>query len=133
MQPNTITLAVDVANNATPVNQEYVRNEETINRSTYRGPGGTLQSRNIMQFYRTAPKRSGDYLGSAKVTVKFTVDVSVPNASGSGEVVSPQIGEINLSIPVGTTAVEMLALRQHLIAVLDRDDLMGPLSEYLDI
>lgn len=133
MQPNTITLAVDVTNTSTPVDQEYSRTEEQLNRSTYRGPGNTLQSRNILQFYRTPPKRSGNYLGSAKVALKFTQDVSVPNADGSGNVVSPLIAEVAMSIPVGTSTAEMLAIRQHLVTILDRDDLVGPLNEYLEI
>lgn len=133
MQPNQITLAVDLANDANPTNQVFDRSEEQVNRSTYRGPGHTLQSRNNLQFYRTAPKRSGNYLGSSKVAMKFTQDVSVPNADGSGEIVSPLIAEVSFSLPVGTTSAEALAIRQHLVTILDRDDLAGPLCDVLEI
>lgn len=133
MQPNTITLAVDVANNSTLVNQEYSRHDEQTNRSTYNGPTHTLVSRDTLQFYRTYPVRSGNFLGSAKSALKFTKDVSVPNADGSGEIVLPLIAEVSFSLPVGTTAAEALALRQAIVAILDRDDLMVPLNETLSI
>jgi len=133
MQPDTITLAVDLANTASTTNKVFTRHEEQINRTTYRGPGHTLQTRNILQLYRTQPTRSGNYLGSAKTALKLTQDISVANADGSGEVVSPLIVEVNFSVPVGATSAELVALRQHIVAILDRDDLMAPFNETLDI
>jgi hypothetical protein len=133
MQANTITLPVDVLNNGTPVNKEFVRSEETVNRTTYRGPGHTVASRNIMQLYRTFPKRSGNYLGALKPTIKFTRDVTVPNADGSGDVVVPVLLEISASLPVGLTAALAKEIRQHGVAALDLEEVMSLLFEYGDI
>jgi hypothetical protein len=133
MQANTITLAVDVANNNTPVNKEYVRTEELVNRSTYRGPGSTMASRNVLQFYRTFPKRSGNFLGATKTSVKFTQDIVVPSADGSGNITVPMLVSAEYSIPVGATSAQVLALRQHLVTICDRDDIMGTLNEHADI
>lgn len=133
MQPNDITLAVDLANSGSTTNQVYTRTEEQVNRSTYRGPDHLLHSRNILQFYRTYPTRNGNFLGAAKVSVKFTKDISVPNADGSGEVVVPLIVEASFSIPVGATNEECTALRQHLVVVLDNDTIMDALNDHLDI
>lgn len=133
MQPNTITLAVDVLNNATHVNQEFVRLTETVGKSTYRGPDNTASSRNQLSFYASLPKRSGNFLGSSKASVKTTLDIAVPNADGSGNLVAPAIAEVSFSLPVGTTPAQALAIRQCLIAVLDRDDLMVPLCTFGEI
>lgn len=133
MQSNTITLPVDVLNNGTPVNKEFVRSEETINRTTYRGPGHTVASRNIMQFYRTFPKRSGNFLGALKPTVKFTRDVTVPNADGSGDTVVPLIIEVAASLPVGVTAALSKEMRQHVVAALDLEEVIALLFDFGDI
>lgn len=133
MLPNTITLAVDTANTGTTTDQVYVRFEEQINKSTYRGPGASVSSRNQLAFLRTLAKRSGDFLGSNKPTVKYTRDVSVPNASGSGNVVAPLIVEVSMSLPVGCTDADVLAARQHIVAILDRDDIVGLLCTHMEI
>lgn len=132
MLPNSITLAVDTANNGTTTNESFVRMEELVNRSTYRGPNHTLHARNQLQFYRTLPKRSGDFLGSAKVEAKFTMDVSVVDAKGDTAIV-PAIISVAQSLPVGMTAAAKLALRQRLIALIDDDTVMGPHGEYQEI
>lgn len=133
MQANSITLSVDALNNGTPANQVYTRSEEVANRSTYRGPLHTLQSKDTLQFYRTLPKRQGNFLGAAKCSVKLTQDVSVPNADGSGEIVVPMIIETAFSFPVGVTDAQMLAIRQRMVAVLDTDSVVGALNSYLEI
>lgn len=134
MQADPITLSVDLANTGTTTDKVFVRFDgEGGNRSTYVGPGHTPSSRNMMQMYRTFAVRSGQFLGSEKTNIKFTQDVSVPNADGSGNIVAPMIIEASASFPVGTTAAQKLAFRQHLIAILDRDDVAGPLHEIQEI
>lgn len=133
MQANSITLPVDVLNNGTPVNKEFTRHEETVNRTTYRGPGHTVASRNVLQLYRTFPKRSGLYLGALKVATKFTQDVLVPNADGSGDIAVPLIVDVSYSLPVGVTPAQVLVLRQHLVALTDMDSVVGPLCDFGDI
>lgn len=126
MQANTITLPVDLLNTGSTTNELFTRHEETINRSTYRGPDHTVASPNTLQLYRTLPKRSGDYLGSAKVSVKLTAARTVTSASGL-DIQAPDIAEVSFSIPVGVTAAQMKAVRQRLIAVLDMDAVMDTL------
>lgn len=133
MQDNVITLSVDVANNSTLVNQAYTRHEENTNRSTYVGPAHALDSRNVMQFYRTAPRQNGEFRGTAKSSVKFTEDFAVNNASGTGTITSPLIAEVSFSVPVGVATADILEMRQRLIALLDDDSIMGDLNELLEI
>lgn len=133
MQPNTLTLAVDTANNGTTSNKVFTRQDLVNNRSTYVGPGHTLASRNVLQLYRTFPKRAGTFLGSAKTAVKFTKDISVANADGSGEIQAPLIAELSLSAPVGATDAELLEIVMHLVAFARDNSVREPLHEILDV
>jgi hypothetical protein len=101
------------------------RLEETVNRSTYgettTHAGGQLHSvtaRNQVQFYRTYPKRTGSSRGAAKLTMKWTRDVTVANADGSGDIVLPLIGEVSFSIPVGANHWEISNLRRRIASLL---------------
>lgn len=127
MQPNTITLAVDLTNSGSTTNVVYTRHEEQVNRTTYGGPAHTFTTTETMQFYRTLPTRSGTFLGAAKTSVKFTKSITVPNSEGA-DTVYPLIGEISFSVPVGGTAAEVKELRQTILAALDRDDIMDALN-----
>lgn len=133
MQPNTITLAVDLANTGSTTDQEYNRYEEKINSSTYTGPGHTLASRNLMQFYRTPPKRNGNFPGAAKASAKFTIDREVAGVDTATTLVAPQILEISLSSPVGVSASDHLEFRQHGVALLDYDTIVSALFELLSV
>lgn len=126
MQPNTITLPVDPANNSTVVDELFTRHEEQINRTTYRGPDHTVAVNNMMQLYRTPPKRSGNYLGTAKESIKFSKTVTVLDAAGQ-DIPAMLIGEVSFSVPVGVSAAIQKALRQRIIAGLDMDVVMDPL------
>lgn len=127
MQPNTVTLAVDILNTDVTTNQVYTRIEELVNRSTYGGPGHSFSSTNSLQLYRTNPVRSGSFLGAAKTSVKFTESVTVPSAEGE-DTTYPLIVEVSFSVPVGTTSAKVLELRQRVIALLDDDAIMDPLN-----
>lgn len=118
MLDNTITLPVDVANNATLVNKVYTRDEEYLNRSVYTGPSHTLVMRDTLGFYRSPVKKSGTDLGTAKSSMKVTEDISVTNALGA-TVVKPAIGSAEFSFPVGITAGKAMEIRQRLIAAID--------------
>lgn len=131
MQADTIVLPVDVLNNGTTVDQSYVRSEEQLNRTTYRGPGHSLIARNVLQMYRTPPKRVAEDFGTAKSAVKFTKDVSVP--SGTSTVSKPLIIEVNFSTPVGVSNADLLAMRQAVVALLDADSVMVPLVSLQEI
>lgn len=132
MQDNEITLAVDVANNATFVNTVYTRFDQYVNRTVYTGSAHTLANPDTMSLYRTFPKVSGNYPGQAKVAIKFSRNIAVTGVDGSG-VLGPQIIEISVSNPVGATTAQQLEMRQRAIALLDRDDVMIGLTNQLEI
>jgi len=133
MQPDPLTLSVDAANNGTPANEDYDRHLEEPNRSTYVGATHTEASREMLQLYRTAPRRSGESRGVAKCSAKFTQDISVPNASGSGDIVIPLIGEVSFAVPLGATAAETKHLRQRIVSFLDTDTISAKLVDDLSI
>lgn len=123
MQANTITLAVDKLNNGTPTSEVFTRHSESVDKTVYRGPDHTVSSPNTLTLYRTLPKRSGDFLGTSKVSIKLSETVSVVN--GAGETVSvPNIVEVSFSNPVGVSAAIMKAQRQRALAALDLDTVM---------
>lgn len=130
MQADKITLAVDVQNNGTPVNQEFVRSNEEINRTVYSGPGHSLISRNQLVLTRSYPKRTGNYYGAAKSAIKFTRDLAVAQADGT-TTQAPLIMEVSVSMPVGSPTPDLLALRQHLVAILDNDTVCNDLQAKL--
>lgn len=130
MQPNELTLAVDLENKAVLTNKIYTRFEEYLNRAMYIGAGHSLSARNTLSFYRTMPRISGNFRGTAKTAVKFSRDVSVLGVDGT-TVVAPQILEVSFSNPVGVTPAQSLEFRQNGVALLDRDDIMAALNDLL--
>lgn len=127
MQPDTITLAIDELNNATLVNKVFTRFDEYQNRSVYNSADHTIVAKDTLSLYRTPPKTSGNFRGTAKTAVKFSKDLVVLGVDGSN-LNAPIILEVSFSIPVGATTAQMLSLRQRVIALLDRDDIMVPLN-----
>lgn len=111
------------------------RSESLVGRTTYQISGThSLIARDIVQFYRTYPKRAGNSRGNAKCAIKLTTDVSVPNADGSGDIVLPLIGEVTFSLPVGVTPAQTLALRQRITSLLnDTTGLSEGLCDHLYI
>lgn len=134
MLDNTITLAVDVLNNGTTVNKVFSRHDDTLpNRSKYISDSHTLASRDILDFYRTPPKKSGNFNGVAKTGFKFTTDYVVAGADASTDVIAPQIAEVSFSLPIGFTTAQLVVLRQRIIALLDNDALMKRLNEQQEV
>jgi hypothetical protein len=133
MQSNTITLAVDTANSGSPTNKIYSRYTERENASVYIGASHTLSMRDQIQFSRSFPTQSGNYLGVMQSTIKLTADVSVLGADSETTLVKPAIVNLQFNIPVGTASATILELRQRLIAVLDDDTIMTSLNEKLEI
>jgi len=131
MQPNTITLAVDEANNSTPVNHVLSRFEESGNRAVYIDADHTVAMKNTCTLYRTFPKASGNFRGVSKSAMKFSTDITVDGVDGESSVVAPVIVEVSFSLPVGATAAQSKLARQKALALLDRDDVMAPLNDQL--
>lgn len=113
MLENTITLALP--NGGTPTNAVFTRIDVFQNRSLYHGPGHSNTARNTMGFYRTYPKKTGNFLGVMKSASKITKDLEVLNAVGE-PIVSPMIADISFSVPVGATEAEVDVLLDHLEA-----------------
>lgn len=128
MLENTLTLSLP--NGGTPVNCVITLIDVLNNRSMYHEPTHITTMRKTVGFYRTPSKRSGNFLGVAKSAAKSTVDISVLDAVGN-QVVSPMIGEISLSIPIGATEADIDTLLDRLDALVSRRDVikrqvMGP-------
>lgn len=131
MQPNEITLAVDVLNNGTTVNEVYSRFDVNQNRATYIGGSHAAENRDSFTMYRSFPTKSGNFKGVQKTSVKFTKDHEVPGVDGVATLTAPVIVEINFSVPVGVTAAQLKTVRQRALALLDTDSIMEPLNTQL--
>lgn len=131
MLDNTITLSVDLANTGSTTDETYTRFDELLNRSVYNGEGHTYTKRDTLNFYRTMPKRAGNFLGVKKSAIKLTQDQDVLGADGSS-IVQPALLDVSFSLPVGTTAANAMILRQRLIALLDDDAFITRLTEGLE-
>lgn len=113
MLPNTITLDLTTIGQA--ADTAFSRHGEQANRSDYIGAGHTTSSRNMLQIYRTFPKRNGASLGVRKAALKITKDQSVPTADG-GTMVAPLIAEVSVAIPEGTPDTQVLLVCDEIAA-----------------
>lgn len=127
MLPNTITVGVDLLNNGTPTNQTWTRTDFFNTRSVYQHSDHTVVARDLLNFYRTPPTRTGNYNGVSKCAVKLSEDVEVPGFDKTTTLTAPLIGEVTFNLPVGSLASAHKVLRQRLIALLDDDVLMEQL------
>jgi hypothetical protein len=137
MQPNEITLTVDETNDGVTtadVDHVFRRLEEFQNRTTYiQSANHALDSRDMLNLYRTAPRPNGNFRGVSKSSLKFTKDIDVLGLDGVATIKAPIIVEVNFSIPIGATNAEVLLERQKVVACLDDDSIMGPLNTLLEI
>jgi hypothetical protein len=134
MQPNTITLDVNHDNDdgtTAEVSHVLTRYDEYQNRTEYIDEDHTLALRNKVGFYRTFPKVSGNYKGTAKSAVKFTQDVAVEGVDSTTTVTAPGIIDIGFSFPIGMTPAQTLELRMRAVAMLLDDAIMAPLCDQL--
>lgn len=128
MQPDTITLAVDTLNSGSTTDYDFKRFEETLNRTIYAGENHAIDARDQLAIYRTAPRKTGNFKGVAKTSVKFTKDFTVLGVDGLANLTAPVILEVSFSVPVGCTSAQMVEMRQRLIALLDSDTVMNDLN-----
>lgn len=115
MLENTLTLSLP--NGGTPVNMTITRIDVFQNRSVYHEPTHSTTVRRTVGFYRTLPKRSGDFLGVSKSAAKTTMDLSVLDAKGA-TITAPAIGEISFSVPIGATEAAIDSLLDRLDALI---------------
>jgi hypothetical protein len=120
MQETTLTLAVDHDHDGTPTNEVFtkIKQDTTAGRSVYKGADHTAAVRNLLSISAREAIPSGDFKGVAKSSLKFTQDLTVPNAVGD-DIVAPEIAEVTFSLPVGTTAASAMHLRERVIAALN--------------
>lgn len=134
MQPNEITVAVDVLNNGSATNRIYQRfDDSTPNKALYVTGAHSVMSRDSLALFRTFPKPSGNFAGVSRSTVKFSKDVIVPGVDSTTTQTSQIIVEVNFSIPVGVNAATTKEFRQLAIGLLDLDSVMAPLNDSLMI
>jgi hypothetical protein len=133
MQANSITLAVDEENTGSTTNHVYTRFDEYQNRTVYTEADHQLTLRDTLSFYRTFPKPSGNFKGTAKTTLKFSKDYAVDGVDGVASLIAPLIAEVSFSVPVGVTAAAQMIGRQRCISILDDDTVMVALMNQLNI
>lgn len=131
MQANVLTLAVDELNTASTEDHVYSRFEEYANRSVYTHSSHVLTARDTLALYRTFPKASGNFKGTAKCAFKFSQDLEVTGVDGLAALISPLIAEVSFSVPVGVSAAQQMIARQRCIALLDDDTIMAALMNTL--
>lgn len=131
MQPNQIVLAVDEGNDGVGlVDVTFNRFEVYQNRAVYIATDHTVATRHQLALFRSFPKANGNFKGTQKTAIKVTHDATVVGVDGSN-IVAPIIAEVSFSLPVGVTAAQSMIIRQKLLALLDRDDIMAPLNDQL--
>lgn len=132
MLDNNYTLAVDVANNGTPVDLTYTRFDEYNNRTVYISENHEPGNEDKLTFYRTLPTSSGNFKGTRKTAFKFSVDVVVPGVDGT-DIQSTCILEVSSSLPVGVSADLAKEIRQRALALIDNDTIMVAFHETQNI
>jgi hypothetical protein len=133
MLDNVLTLAVDELNTDSTTDHVFNRFEEYQNRSVYTGANHQLTARDTLTFYRTFPKASGNFKGTAKMSFKFSTDKLVDGVDGVASLTSPIITEVSFSVPVGVSVADQMIARQRPIALLDNDTVMVLLMNQLMI
>lgn len=115
------------------VTKDFTRYDEYQNRTVYIGQNHTLTSRNTLSFYRSFPKQQGNFKGVGKTTFKISEDIVVPGNDGVTEITSPAIIEVNFSLPLGITDVQVENLRLLVASILTDESLMVSLNKQLQI
>jgi hypothetical protein len=134
MQPNSITLSVNTDNDdgtTAEVDSVFTRFEEFQNRSEYIHSNHTLSVRNKLGFYRTTPKKNGNFVGVAKSAFKVTKDHEVDGVDATTSNVAPAIVDVGFSFPLGMTPAQTLEMRMTAAAMILDDSVMVPLTDQL--
>lgn len=130
---NDIILNVDTANNGTTTEETFslVRPEE--GKATYMLDGSALADKEQLTLFASLPKRSGNFLGVVRSSVKATKAISVPSTVSGEDLTSEIIAQVNFSVPEGTTLADLVHIRQRLVAMLDSDALMLELNQRANV
>lgn len=133
MPTSTITLAVNVDNDdgtTAAIDKIYsLFDASPQNRVDYISESHTLALRDTLKLYRTPPKKSGNFRGTAKTAVKFTEDFEVDGVDSTTTVTAPGILDISFSCPIGMTPAQTLEMRMNAVALLQDNDIMAALVD----
>lgn len=131
MLANSITLQTSLA--TTPVDVEFSRYEEHLDRTVYIGDDHSLERKHTLSLYRTQPKRVGNNRGQAKAALKVFHEAAVLGADQTTNVINPGVGDVMLSIPVGATDAFIEDLLDELISSLQHAEIRSKLIKKLEI
>lgn len=136
MQPNTIAYTYDHDNDGGTTAALAVlltRHAEEVNKTTYRTAAhNDTVLQDLGQFYRTAAKRSGDFLGTEKTAFKRTKTHVVPNAAGIDTKV-PAIAELSFSLPYGMTSAQKIAYYMEMVGYLSSSEGKAAMIKLLQV
>lgn len=134
MLPNSITLAVDTANNGTTANETWSRTSYGTNDSLYVGPlNNTGIIRDQLRFTRSYPQKSGNFAGYLVSTVKFVREIEVEGVNITTLEKRPITVELRVVVPAGATTAEVVEARQRMLALMDNDTIMTAANSQLDV
>jgi hypothetical protein len=117
MLPDSITLPVDVLDDATLVDYVYTRYRPAgadasifVNTATH-----DSGNRDEMKVGFKAGVRSGNYRGSDKTALKFTITTTPTGVDGT-DIDALKLASVETSIPVGTTDADIVEMEQLVVA-----------------
>lgn len=125
MQPNTIAYTYDHDNDGgttAAVAVSLTRFAEELHKSSYitASHNDTVQQ-DSLNFYRTLPKRSGQFLGTEKTSIKRTKTALVDDAGGL-TAKAPKIVETSFNFPVGVSVADKLAFYMEHVGFLSSSE-----------
>lgn len=115
---STLNVQIDKENDGSAIAVVLTELDRSADRSRYKFPSHSLISRDQVEFMRTFNKKSGNFNGVARSSVKLTRDVTVPGVDVTTSVTAPQIAQISFSNPVGTTPAQDLELAMRLVGII---------------
>lgn len=115
---STLNVQIDKENDGSAIAVVLTELDRSADRSRYKFPDHSLISRDQVEFMRTFNKKSGNFNGVARASIKLTRDVTVPGVDVTTSVTAPQIAQISFNNPVGTTPAQDLELAMRLVGII---------------
>lgn len=111
---------------STPISNLYDRDGGSwaVDRSLFLGADNTIGCKDIIQVYRTAPKRTATSNGAAKGALKMSREVSVPGVNSDITLLDLNIFNLDTRIPAGLTETEFKNALRSFISVVSNEALM---------
>lgn len=115
---STLSVQIDKENDGSAIAVVLTELDRSADRSRYKFPSHSLISRDQVEFMRTFNKKSGNFNGVARASIKLTRDVTVPGVDVTTSVTAPQIAQISFNNPVGTSPAQDLELAMRLVGII---------------